>query len=404
MRGAEPVRPAKEIRMSRKIASAMVLLAAVPGTMFADFQCQEKTQITGGAVVGMMKMAGAISSQARQANEPLETTILVKGNRMARINRLHSEIVDLDRETITNIDHAKKQYTVVTFEQMKQQMQEAVRKAKAEQQKGQANTPSDNTELSFDVKVRDTGASKNVAGVDAKEAILTMMMQGRDKATGETGALAMTDDMWMVPDIPGYVEYRDFQMRFAQKMGQVIAGAGMSPQLMAMHPGLGQGMAQMTGEMSKLHGVPVLQVLRVGTTANGQPLPAASEAPLPASPATPNLKDAAQTATENAANTAATDAQESAAAKVASKMGSFGNVATGLGGFGGFGRKKKQKQDSAENQPQPGNPQANAPNQGAAVLMESQTEMTSFSTAPIAADRVAVPTGYQQVQPQSIRD
>jgi flagellar motor protein MotB len=39
----------------------------------------------------------------------------------------------------------------------------------------------------------------------------------------------------------------------------------------------------MAKEMSKLKGVPVMQVMRMGSTANGEPLSAASEAPLPAS-------------------------------------------------------------------------------------------------------------------------
>ena len=56
-------------------------------------------------------------------------------------------------------------------------------------------------------------------------------------------------------------------------------------------------------------------------TANGQPLPAASEAPLPASngPAMPSAGDVAQ---------------QTATSVIASKLG-------GLGVFGGFGHKKK---------------------------------------------------------------
>ena len=50
-----------------------------------------------------------------------------------------------------------------------------------------------------------------------------------------------------------------------------------------MQPAAAQGMSDMVKEMSKLKGIPVEQIMRMGATANGEPLPAASEAPLPPS-------------------------------------------------------------------------------------------------------------------------
>jgi hypothetical protein len=97
---------------------------------FADFRYDETTQITGGTIVSMMKFVGAFSKDAKKSTDPITSTVLVQGNRMARINPDHTEIIDLDKETITTIDHKKKQYTVMTFDQMKQQMEEATKKAK----------------------------------------------------------------------------------------------------------------------------------------------------------------------------------------------------------------------------------------------------------------------------------
>src|SRR5205807_10310720 len=95
------------------ITLSLCTLLATPS--FADFRYAETTQITGGSVVGMMKFAGAFSKDAKKAMDPVTSTVLVQGNRMARINPDHTEIIDLDKETITTIDHGKKQYTVVTF-------------------------------------------------------------------------------------------------------------------------------------------------------------------------------------------------------------------------------------------------------------------------------------------------
>jgi hypothetical protein len=129
-----------------KIKTAKFLLActlpAASAAAHADFTYQETSQITGGSIVGMMKFAGSFSKQARQASEPIVSTVMVKGNRMTRINKDRTEIIDLEAGTITEIDHLKKQYTVMTFEQMRQQMEAAMAKAKAQQQKsGQPSSP-----------------------------------------------------------------------------------------------------------------------------------------------------------------------------------------------------------------------------------------------------------------------
>jgi hypothetical protein len=328
----------------------------------ADFTYQESTQITGGSVMSMMKMAGTFSKTARQAGDPVISTVMVKGNRMMRTNKDTSEIIDLDAGTITNIDNVKKQYTTMTFEQMRQQMDAMMAKAKAQQAKQpQAPPPSNdasNVDVKFTVKVRNTGASKDVAGLSAKESIMTMTMDATDKQSGQTGSFAITNDMYLAPDIPGYEEVREFYKRFAVKMGTVMSGA-INTQMMAMmqQPAAGKGMADMVEEMSKLKGIPVLQIMRMGTTADGTPLPAASEAPLPAGPPPP---------------TAGQIAKESMMSSIP------------------FGLGKKKKQDDPP-------PAANGAQPTAAVLAESTTQTTNFSKAPIDASQFNPPAGYKKV-------
>ena len=105
---------------------------------------------------------------------------------MMHVNKERTEIVDLDAETITVIDHVKKQYTTMTFEQMRQQMEAAMAKAKEEQAKQKQQPPpqsndAQNVDVKFNVKVRNTGATKDVAGLNAKESIMTMTMDATDK-------------------------------------------------------------------------------------------------------------------------------------------------------------------------------------------------------------------------------
>lgn len=355
------------------VGAVAVMLSASP--LFADFTYTETTQITGGSLLGIMKMAGHFSRQPGQVGEPVVTTVTIKGNKMARVSPTNTEIVDLDAETITMIDLEKQQYTVETFQQMKQQVEAAEARAQEEQAKHpQAEQQqSSTTQVKFTVHVRNTGQSKDVSGLNASESIMTMNADATDTQSGQTGSMAFTNDMWMVPEIPGYSEVADFYKKFAAKMGDVFSGSSVvNPAMLTQYRGASQGLKDMAEEMSKLKGTPVQQVMRMGTTTNGQTIPAASEAPLPVNngPAMPSAGDVAK---------------DSAASAIASKLG-------GLGGFGGFGHKKQQQSQPASSDSGSGATQPPA----YSVLMETNTQLGNFSRT--ADDQAfVIPAGFKQV-------
>jgi len=378
------------MRISPGLALSVCL--ALPTLALADFQYSETTKITGGSIVSLVKFAGTFSKQARSVTDPITSSIYVKGNRMARVYADHTEIIDLDQETITQIDPAKKEYWVTTFEEMKRAMEAAIQEAQRQQQHQPPPQQPANSgpppDVKFKVSVTNTGASKQVVGLSASESILKMTALVTDQQTNKSGTFGMTNDMWMVPEIPGYDEVRDFHRRLAEKMGTVFSGS--LPQSV-IQPGMGTGMADLAKEMSKLKGVPVLQIMRMGSTMDGSPLPAASEAPLPPSN-TPTAGQIAGEAATNAADSAANTAASNTENRAARHMGSFGGVATGigLGGFGGFHKKKsEQQQQQTQNQP---NSQQNF-----VVLMESSIDTTNFSSVPVDVSKFAVPAGYTKV-------
>lgn len=374
--------------LQSKKLGLLVLCLSLPTSLFADYSYQETTQITGGSIISMMKVLGTFSSQARKIGDPIVSSIYIKDNRMARVNPQSIEIIDLDKETITQIDTVKKTYTVMTFEQIREQMAEAqkeMEKKQAEQPAPTtpaANPNQDNVKMSFDVKVRNTGAEKQVSGLDSKETILAMTMIATDQTTQQSGAMAITNDMWMVPEIPGYTQVRDFYVRMAEKMGTSTIGMGMDmSKMLAQQPGATQALSDMATEMQKIQGVPVMQIMRMGTTTDGKPLPAASEAPLPAN-SSPNMPSGSDMAKQGASS--------AASSAIASHI-------PFAGGFGGFGH-KKQADPPPPNQNS--NQNANAPTPTSAVLMESQTTITDFSSGPVDPSHFDVPAGYKQVQPQ----
>ena len=347
--------------------AAIAITALLTSPLYADFSYTEKTQVTGGSLQSVLKVAGVFSRQAREANTAIVSTVSIKGNRMSRVSAQRTEIIDLDKETVTDIDNLKKQYQVITFAQMRQQMETAMAKAQQQPRGGTAGAGAQAPDIKFEVHVRNTGAAKQVAGLSSQESILTMAMNATDMKSGQTGSFAITNDMWMVPEIPGYDEVRDFYRKYAEKMGKVFSPA-FSPTVMAQYRGAGEGMAELVKEMSKLKGVPVQQVTRMGTTTDGKPLPASSEAALPETKG-PEMPTAGEVA------------QQSAAAAIASRLGGFG-------GLGGFGRKKKAEA--------PAEPMGDATAQATqAVLIETTTEVTGFARTADEAN-FAIPAAYRQ--------
>ena len=332
--------------MIRKTAIFLVA-ACLPA--FGDFSYEQTSKITGGMMAGMMKFAGAFSKQAR---EPIVNTVAVKGDRMVHWSPRHASVIDLDKETITNIDFDKKQYSVMTFAQMKQMMDEMSQKMKS-------SPDAQKADVQFKVSVKDTGEKKQIAGFDTHEMILTMEMEGADKESGNKGGMNMTADMWIAPKAAGYNEIADFYKRMGKKLDWAPGGMGM----MGGRPDMAKGMAELYKEGAKLNGMPVFQIVKMGVHAEGQPQSGqAAQAPPPQ--------------------------QDQQADKP-----SIGSV---LGGFGGFGKKKK-KQDQAESGGESGAaPQGSGDASGS--LMEMTIETSGFSAAPVDSSKFEVPAGFKQVE------
>src|SRR5436305_7936372 len=103
-------------------------------------------------MVSAMKFAGAFSKDARKAMDPIKSTTSIKGNRMVHRTADSASIIDIDKETITQINYAKKTYSVATFAQIKQAMDEMTQKAR-EQKTGtteQKGNSGEQVDMHFD--------------------------------------------------------------------------------------------------------------------------------------------------------------------------------------------------------------------------------------------------------------
>ena len=237
--------------MLKKVVTIAGIMSLAGSSLLADFTYQETSTITGGMMMSMMKIAGVFNKQAR---EPIQSTVAVKGDLMVHRTATHASVIDLAAGTITSIDFQKKQYSVMTFEEMKQMMEQM-------SQKMQKN---DKAEMKFKVSANATGKTKQVSGFEAKEMIMKMEMEGTDKDSGQKGGMTVTTDMWIASGVPGYQEVRNFQKRMAEKLNWTPGG-----NMFMANPQVSQGMAEVYKEVAKLDGMPVQQLISMGMA--GQP-------------------------------------------------------------------------------------------------------------------------------------
>jgi hypothetical protein len=121
--------------MKRLVRIAMIALALVTlaAPVHAEVKTREKTQVKLEGMLGkMFNLFGG-----KSAKEGVESRTAVKGNRKATLNDDGGQIVDLTEEKVYQLDAKKKQYTVMTFEEIRRRMREAQERAKKEAEKAE---------------------------------------------------------------------------------------------------------------------------------------------------------------------------------------------------------------------------------------------------------------------------
>ncbi len=347
----------KQLSLSTAMLAGFLVFA---GSANADFQYRSTSRMTGGALLKMMRFVPGTGA----LREPQVSTVALSGNRLVRKSKRQAEIIDLDRQTITTVDFEKSTWYEMTFDQMKQmldQMSTALQQSAQQPDAGKAR-------LDVNADIKDTGQTKTVNGLEAHGFLLTMSMAGTDPQSGQSGAMKVDSSMWMAKDVPGVGQLRDFYKRMAGKLDWAPTGMGA----MMNRPDLNRAMAKMMAEGQKMEGTRVQQVVRISMAASGDGSGAASDTTsarqAQPAPSRPSLSDA---------------------------LG--GALGGKLGGFGGFGRKKKQNAapDSASAAPA----SADQPQSVEASLIEMTIDDTDFSTADVDASLFEIPSGFRKLDP-----
>src|SRR5471030_3075588 len=113
-----------------KRVSAVVALFATLGAaaVMADVKTRETTSVKFGGVGGAL-----LAKFSGQNKDGMTSTVARKGMRLARINDATGQIIDLTEQKIYRLDMKKKEYSVTTFDELRQQFAKAQADASQQQ-------------------------------------------------------------------------------------------------------------------------------------------------------------------------------------------------------------------------------------------------------------------------------
>ena len=402
--------------MNTRNVAALGLMSLVSSVACADASYEQTSQITGGTLTDTIRSVSFLGGATKEMLAPTNSLTMVHGNQKAVINKDSTEIIDLDKETITHIDAAKKTYTVMTFAQMRQAAADMMKRIQQAppQQAVAAQQPKSDLKTSFEVSVKNTGLSKSVNGLNAQEQVVDMQMHitnpnGAGTEAQNTITYTVTTDAWIAPDPPEVKEIQDFDVRMGKKMMEGADLSAFKPgggnaglaQMFGSKPGTADAMAQMQKEMAKLKGTRVMEVTRMGgdapatATATGQQQSAGSGSGV-VGDATQAAGSAATSSAAGATGSAAGSAAANAAGNTigGSVLGSAASAFSSKLVSGMF-----QKKPAAATSPANTTTTTAAGTQATtrAVLMEMTMQKSNFSQEAIPPSAFAVPGGFKQL-------
>lgn len=346
-------------------AMAILLLAAfLASPLHADLWTEHNIKVDGGGSLKVLSSEGTVQTWISGRKSRSESRMESKSKMMAIMGQ------DLDSTSITRIDEArilnlepeKQQYSVVTFEQMRSQLESSNQQLEAMQGEQGGALPVREEECQWSnpvMNIRSTGEKQRFAKVKAEQHIISVKQTCTVPESGKTCDISWIMDNWLARRMPGEDEARKFNEELATALGTESLASGINMASRGLLTLFRDGWEDISDEVEDLKGYPVktVMVMRMG----GEACTAPSGEPI----ASDNVwNDAAQAGLESGANSAGYYAGSAAGRGIASATGGGvgGAIAGSVAGAAGrelvsgmfkkLGNKKKQDPPASDTQAQ----------------------------------------------------
>jgi len=381
------------------LLTVFAVCGATAPVAFADVTLHQNFTVSATGIMSMMGSSGTMTTMVSGDRARTENNVESNSAMMRRFakNANTATIVRLDDEVMLNLAPEKKEYSEVTFEEMRAQMEKSMQQL--EEMSDQGGLPVSEGDCQWtppEMEVNNTGEKQKFAGIKAKQTIISVSQTCNVPNSDKSCKMTWNLEYWNADKMPGGDEALAFQRGMAKAMGsEEMLGAAQAYTrgLLAMFK---KGWDDVLKEGGKMDGFPVKTVmsLEMGgencTTGAGQPI------------ALDEVWGQAGEAGKNAAISSASGAAGSAAGNAAAQSmgnsvgGSIAGSAVGAasreiisGMFGKLRKKKKEK-------PQPVDETAVTASDSVTIFTIT-SELTGVDKKAVDDSKFVVPAGWKKV-------
>ena len=233
---------------------------ALSGACLADVTIEQKVMVEGSGSMSVMNSTGtvltAVSGKRGRTENRMESDSRMMKAFAKNVNT--ATIVLLEDEKMLNLMPDEQEYSEVTFEQMRQQMEQGM--AQMEEMQAGGGLPVSEEDCQWSepvVEVQKTRNSEKFAGVKARQTLITARQSCTVPDTGKSCEMTWNLEYWNARKMPGRDEAMAFQEGMAKAMGgdELLALAKVNTRgVLGMFKG---GWDEVLAESGDIDGYPV---------------------------------------------------------------------------------------------------------------------------------------------------
>lgn len=201
-----------------------------------DKKCDEtETKMTN----GMMKFMGG--------GKPIKTT----------------SVIDLDKGVVMEVDHQSKTVTEMPLDKIGEMASQYMGQSGDKNKGMMGGSQFDTSKVTMSppkIDYQVTGKTDEIDGHHCEEGVLTIVIEGVDKESGEKFTMTTVVDAWLAQDIEGMDEYNAFNKKLVDKLGFEWDASGSQSMLSALGA-YGFDRKTLGEETAKMKGFPLKQTI-----------------------------------------------------------------------------------------------------------------------------------------------
>ncbi|HEY2782941.1 MAG TPA: hypothetical protein VGI90_19320 [Steroidobacteraceae bacterium] len=366
-------------------ATALILSGAMlgfaAGTAQADVTIERTTSVEGAGAMGFANMSGTsktiISGDKSRTDSDMKMQSKIIGFLARNTVGPSADIILLDEDKLYHLNMNKKEYTEMSFDQLRAQMQKVSDQMNSADDKAQPSAVDQSKciWLPAKVDVKKSGEKAQFAGYDAQRVTVTATQPCQDKETGAICEIALVLDQWISTDFAESSEARKFYGAYVSKMGMnPLNSQDASERAKALFGQYKGVWTEVAAKMQSVKGYPVKSSFTLG-------LGGAQCKDSKAQQGQTNQTDS------SAQNSGSPQSPSDLAGAVAGKLGSL------------FQRKKSNADAPAA---QPPSAAPSVMPEGDVPLMIVSSQLVSVSTISVSPDAFAVPAGFKKLESKTL--